>query len=135
MKVSIMETFEKIRELRKSHNLSQEEMADKINLSVSGYRKIENGKSRINHERLEQIAEALEVSPFDLMPNSWGNGHSVYQVGENQFYGDSSSAIEVELLKQQIKFQEQLIEAKDEAIEDKNKLIMRLEEMLKILKP
>ena len=59
-----METFEKIRELRKSHNLSQEEMADKINLSVSGYRKIENGKSRINHERLEQIAEALEVSPF-----------------------------------------------------------------------
>lgn len=127
-----MEIFEKIRSLRKNHNLSQEEIADKINLSVSGYRKIENGKSRINHKRLEQIAEALEVSPLDLIPNSWRHGSSVYKVGKNGFYGDSSRAIEIELLKQQIK-QEQLIKAKDETIEDKNRLISRLEEMLKIL--
>ncbi|ANF61444.1 helix-turn-helix domain-containing protein [[Haemophilus] ducreyi] len=79
-----MEIFEKIRSLRKNHNLSQEEIADKINLSVSGYRKIENGKSRINHKRLEQIAEALEVPPLDLIPNSWRHGSSIYQVGENR---------------------------------------------------
>lgn len=43
-----MVSNEKIRVLRKMNQLSQEEMAEKMNMSRSGYAKLERGESNLN---------------------------------------------------------------------------------------
>lgn len=59
---------ERIRNKRLERNLSQEAIADALNISQSSYAKLENGQSKIKVERLLQIAEYLKVDPGDLLP-------------------------------------------------------------------
>lgn len=46
---------------------SQEEMAEKLEMAVSGYAKIEQGKTDINFSRLQQIAKIFEIELADLI--------------------------------------------------------------------
>lgn len=62
-----VDVCEKIRLLRVSHNLTQEEMAEKLNLSPSGYAKIERCETDISISRLEQIAQTFNLSIIDLL--------------------------------------------------------------------
>ena len=48
-------------------------MAEKLHLSLSGYAKIEQGKSQPNVQRPQGIAKALGMQLFDLMPDSGNN--------------------------------------------------------------
>ena len=45
---------------------TQEEVAEKLNLTAQAYGRMERGETSINTERLEKIAEALEVSVEDI---------------------------------------------------------------------
>jgi len=56
-----------IRRQREHLNYSQEYVAGRLNISQSGYSKIEQGASSINVERLYQIAEVLEITPKELL--------------------------------------------------------------------
>lgn len=58
---------EKIRRVRELKNLTQEFMAEKLNMSQSGYSKIESGQSTVSFAKLHEIAEILELSPEDLI--------------------------------------------------------------------
>lgn len=51
-------TIRKIRELR---NYTQTYMSDKLDMSLSGYSKIERDETEISIKRLAQIAEILEI--------------------------------------------------------------------------
>lgn len=62
-----MEVGEKIRKMRELHSLSQEEMANKLHMSVSGYGKIERGEARVYMDKLTQIAQALDIDVIDLL--------------------------------------------------------------------
>ena len=53
----------RIREARVEQNLRQEELADKMNISVAYMSRVETGKDHLNLNRLTQIAEILKVSP------------------------------------------------------------------------
>ena len=53
----------RIREARVEQNLRQEELADKMNISVAYMSRVETGKGHVNLNRLTQIAEILKVSP------------------------------------------------------------------------
>lgn len=64
MKASISE---KIRLQRLQRGLSQENMADLLNLSTTAYGDIERGKTDLTLSRLTQIAQALDVSPLSLL--------------------------------------------------------------------
>ncbi|QJW88584.1 helix-turn-helix domain-containing protein [Spirosoma taeanense] len=64
MKASIAE---KIRLQRLQRGLSQENMADMLNLSTTAYGDIERGKTDLTIARLTQIADALNVSPLALL--------------------------------------------------------------------
>ncbi|GAB3553978.1 helix-turn-helix domain-containing protein [Spirosoma fluminis] len=64
MKASIAE---KIRLQRLQKGLSQENMADLLNLSTTAYGDIERGKTDLTLSRLTQIASALQVSPVTLL--------------------------------------------------------------------
>ena len=52
----------RIKKERLKHNLTQEEMADKISTSIAFYSRIETGKSHINLKRLVQISDLFGVT-------------------------------------------------------------------------
>lgn len=56
----------RIKELRKKSNLSQEELAEKINIAERNLSKIECGNCFIRAEKIEKLAAALGVRPKEL---------------------------------------------------------------------
>lgn len=58
----------KIRELRKKKNLTQEELAYNAELDYSYINQIENGKRNPSIEAVERIAKALGAKVKDLIP-------------------------------------------------------------------
>jgi transcriptional regulator with XRE-family HTH domain len=47
--------------------LKQEDMAEKLGISVTAYGNIERDETDISHDRLEQIAKVLDLSIQDLL--------------------------------------------------------------------
>lgn len=62
-----MDISEKIKRMRILKGWSQEELAEKINLSPNGYAKIERGERDMNLTRLQQIADALNIELIQLL--------------------------------------------------------------------
>lgn len=62
-----MEIHDKIRVMREINQWSQEEMAEKLEMSTTGYAKIERGQSNINIEKLKQIAQIFNIDMVDLI--------------------------------------------------------------------
>ena len=60
-----MGTIHKIKELRKQKGYSQKEMAEKLNISTSGYGKIEIGENVLSVERLQDICRILGVTSYN----------------------------------------------------------------------
>jgi len=56
----------RIKELRKRQHLTQENLAEKIDIGPRSLRKIEAGKSFPSSDTLEKLHIALEVSPMEL---------------------------------------------------------------------
>jgi len=56
----------KVRALRKSLGLTQEQLAEKIGISVISVANIESGRSGISFSKLEVLAKALDVKTFRL---------------------------------------------------------------------
>lgn len=125
-----METFEKIRTMRELHQWSQEEMAEKLNMSATGYSKIERGQSKINLEKLQQIANVFNINVSELVDNEkpW-----VCLIGDNsnynlsQFYGNENVIAENNKLKLIISHKDELIKQKQDEIQLLKKLIQVLE--------
>jgi transcriptional regulator with XRE-family HTH domain len=62
-----MKVGDKIRNLRTLKKLSQENMAEMLEMSLGAYGDIERNKKDINLARLEQIAKSLGVSVMDIL--------------------------------------------------------------------
>ena len=62
-----MSVNEKIRKFREAKDWSQEQMAEKLNMSLNGYAKIERGESKIYLDKLEQIAQVFDIDVIELM--------------------------------------------------------------------
>jgi transcriptional regulator with XRE-family HTH domain len=56
-----MELTEKIKELRKKRDWSQEIVANKLNISLNSYGALERGETDINLSRVEELARIFEV--------------------------------------------------------------------------
>ncbi len=117
-----------LKELRESKNWSQEEVAKKLHISKNGYAKIEHGESRINMERLKQIADVFGVDVVKLMECQDDKDKStgiICLIGDssvnNNYFGDSLS--EIERLKL-------IINHKDELLKKEQKDNARLEKEL-----
>ncbi len=124
-----MKIHEKIRSMRESKNLSQEEMAEKLNMSVNGYSKIERGETNSHIPKLEQIAKVFDVHLFELMAND----RNVYLISDNgnnwcNVIG-SSAEIAFEIQKLQM-----TVSHKDEVIDFQKREIGRLEEIIELMK-
>lgn len=80
-----MDVGEKIKKLRELKNYTQQYMSEQLDLSLSGYGKIERNETDISLSRLEQIANVLGVDMntiltfeekhiFNLNNNQLANG-------------------------------------------------------------
>lgn len=58
---------QRIRKIRKAHGLSQEDLAEKVDISVTHMSHIETGNTKLSLQVLVDIARALEVRTDDLL--------------------------------------------------------------------
>ena len=56
-----------IRKIRKAHGLSQEELAERVDISTTHMSHIETGNTKLSLQVLVDIAAALEVRTDDLL--------------------------------------------------------------------
>jgi transcriptional regulator with XRE-family HTH domain len=56
-----------LRKMRIEAKLSQEQMADRMNIQQSKYNRLENGKTEIKHEQVSKIAEAVGKTYEDTL--------------------------------------------------------------------
>lgn len=138
-----MKTYEKIRQMREEKKWSQEEIATKLNISPSGYAKIERGETGLTLKRLEQLADILETDILHLIQNE--EPQCIYQFnnengGEtNQYvYMDSKQNTdkdkEIEKLNLIIVHKDELIEQYQERLEQQNRELENLREIIALLK-
>ena len=64
----LLETGEKIRFLRESKGMSQEQLAELVGVSKNSTYRYENGTVEMKMIMMFRIAFVLEVSPYDLTP-------------------------------------------------------------------
>jgi hypothetical protein len=130
-----MKINEKIRQLREQHQLSQENMADKLGMSVTGYAKIERGEVRSNLPRLEQISEVFDMDICELL--SYGETEKVYfnnSVTESTNSNNFLFAVGNDNLEKAIQQLQLIISHKDELLAQKDKIILGLEREIALLK-
>lgn len=61
---------QQIRKIRKAHGLSQEELAEKIDISTTHMSHIETGNTKLSLPVLVDIAAALDVRTDDLLDSN-----------------------------------------------------------------
>ena len=130
-----MKINEKIRQLREQHQLSQENMADKLGVSVTGYAKIERGEVRSNLPRLEQISEVFDMDICELL--SYGESEKVYfnnSVTESTNSNNFLFAVGNDNLEKAIQQLQLIISHKDELLAQKDKIILGLEREIALLR-
>lgn len=125
-----METHDKIRLYRELNQWSQEEMATQLHMSKNGYAKIEQGKTRLNTDRLKQIAHIFGVSVTELISPSnlivFGDGN--YHNNVNSYNGETVLTAENEKLNLIIKHQEEIIKRQQAQIDTLESLVKALQD-------
>jgi transcriptional regulator with XRE-family HTH domain len=125
-----MELHEKIRFFRRSKKLTQEQMAEKLNITPVAYSNIETGKSGVLMDRLEEIAKIMEVDLLDLL--SLGEKNVIILHGDN-----SNSPLNLNSFLQNVNFSEKtdfIIAQKDKELELLKEQNTYLKEMISLLK-
>ena len=71
--------IENIEQIRKAKGLSREEVAEKLNISLGNYGKIENGEVGLTIDRLYELAVIFKMQPEDILSHNKGrNGNVTY---------------------------------------------------------
>jgi transcriptional regulator with XRE-family HTH domain len=124
-----MSVNEKIRLIRETKGLSQEQLAEKLDMSPSAYGDIERGSSDIKLSRLEKIAESLEIKLSELFElNEKGSLNVITFNNDNKskvYIGSSASELEKQLA---------VNELKDKELAMKDREIAYLKELNELLK-
>lgn len=126
-----MESFEKIKIMREMNQWTQEDVAEKLGMSTTGYAKIERGQTNVSVEKLKQIAQIFNLNVAQLLDDddkfvicSIGDNHSNY----NNYFGMNERLVaENEKHKLELDYKDQLIAQKDAEI-------IALKEVIELLK-
>ncbi|OBW97290.1 helix-turn-helix domain-containing protein [Gallibacterium anatis] len=122
---------EKIRKLREQNHWSQEEMAEKMGMSLNGYSKIERGETKLYMEKLEQIAQIFNIDIVELIDSNEKN--ICFVIGENSnlssnYYGGNDQALIAEIEKLRL-----MLQHKDDLLAQKQLEINRLDKIIQLL--
>lgn len=131
-----MSVNEKVRLFRELNQWSQEEMAERMNMSVTGYAKIERGETNISLHKLKQIASVLQIDLLDLVST---HDSGVILVGgennqnhfRNNYYGNQAAELEVEKLKLELKHKDELLKQRENELETLRDIVNLLKQQMK----
>ncbi|MEY3786455.1 MAG: hypothetical protein RLZ75_660 [Pseudomonadota bacterium] len=124
-----MSVHEKIRLIRETKGLTQEQLAEKLKMSPSAYGDIERGNTNVKLARLEQIAETLEIKLSELFELSEKGSlniiNSLHSNNETKIHiGSSASELEKQLAINGLQVKE--ITMKDREIDNLREIITLL---------
>lgn len=132
-----MKVRKKMSVLRELNGLSQADMAEKLDVDVNTYARIERGETHVLHPKLLKIAELLNVDVLDLLADD----KNVYLVSESNnnntscVIGSSAEiAFEIQKLQMAITHKDESLNHKDEIIDFQKREIARLEEIIALMK-
>ncbi|TWV81348.1 helix-turn-helix domain-containing protein [Moraxella sp. VT-16-12] len=130
-----MNIHEKVRLMRESKHWSQEKMAEQLHMSPNGYAKIERGETKLHIDKLQQIAQVLDVDIFELMTfgesgvcvyvNS-NNEHKEHSVATYHGISNPILASEIDKLNLIISHQKELLTQKQSEIDTLKDMILLL---------
>lgn len=118
-----MTIHQSIRQSRKQSGLTQEKMAEKMGLSLTGYANLERGKTKMSLEKLQDISAILNVDLIELVQNGLLD-KSVVLFSENNSnnilcYGNADT----QQLQEIIKLKDEIIARQQNEINLLNKLL------------
>jgi transcriptional regulator with XRE-family HTH domain len=133
-----MSVHEKIRLIRETKGLTQEQLAEKLKMSPSAYGDIECGDSDIKLSRLESIAESLEIKLSELFElnekGSFNIINSLHSNNETKIHiSSSASELEKQLVINELQTKE--ITMKDRENDNLREIIALLKREPTQLKP
>jgi len=137
-----MEVHENIKFLRQFKSLSQEQMAEKLDMSLNGYAKIEQGKVDINLSRLKKISDIFGVKLEKLVGLNDKNVFNFIESFHNAAFiclSDSNhqaihNAIDQTKCQHELEKANLIIEQKNLIIEQKDKENAYLKEIIELVK-
>ncbi len=106
--------YHRLKEIRRSKRLSQQEVADFLEIDTTSYGRMERGERRLTVERLEKLATLFECSPAEIL------GIAVKEEGPAYVKEEGL----VEHLHEEIRFLREALVQKDKQIE----ALMRMNE-------
>jgi transcriptional regulator with XRE-family HTH domain len=114
----------KIQEIRKFRKISRQELAKKLDISITALRKIEEDDTDINFSRLQQIADVFDMNVAELV----GYGEKIVQRdntnGDNSqncyniYASDKDLAHKLEKSEQEVSFLKEKISLLETTITD-----------------
>lgn len=133
-----MAVNDKIRALRELNNWSQEEMAERMNISKSSYSRLERDESKLDLAKLEKLAAIFKIDVAELITredkgmvlligtNSGGNHTNYYGNAENM-------TVEIEKLKLSLQHAQEMLAAKEQLLIQKDNEIAALKSLSSLL--
>jgi transcriptional regulator with XRE-family HTH domain len=126
-----MQLHDKIKFLRTVKDWSQEEVAQRLNMSVSGYGGIERGEVNVPYLRLQKIAEVFEVDLTELLNLDEKMVFNLSVIKNDQskwnWHINTSNSLEIAELKHELDKSQLLLQERD-------KEIAYLKEMIELVK-
>ena len=128
-----MRVHDKIRVMRELSQLSQEDMAERMNMSPSGYAKIERGQTRLQYDKLVRIAQIFNMNLSYLVDDDKGVMFFMNENRDNTLGSEHSdrrtTLFEIEKLKLQLLHKNELLEQKEKELESLRKMLRLLEKV------
>lgn len=93
---------EKIRQARVIANLSQENLAQELHISVGAYSNLERGKTEISVSRLLLISKLLKVPLSALLPESLVNKEVPGSIPTRSYTSESENNAQIVELRDQV---------------------------------
>lgn len=137
---------EKLKELRKTSGLSQEQVAEELDISRSRYARLESGESKLDYETLQQIAMLFKIDIAQLVEaDTKGlvlqqtvtfqeentDNRNAHQINIRT---DETILLELEATKAKLEFSEKLLAEKDNRIQELNAQIETLNTLVNVLR-
>lgn len=82
LEINYYQIGQRVRKFRKVRGLSQEQLAEKINISVTHMSHIETGNTKLSLQVFADLAAALDVSADDLLGGSHTRQIAVSEIAE-----------------------------------------------------
>ena len=130
--IRLMNINDKIRTLREFNHWSQEEMAEKMQMSTNTYARFERGETRLDLSKLQRIAAIFQLDVVDLIANEKQN--LFFQIGdENQQHNTNYNNTSADVLNAEIEKLQLIIQHKDELLAQKENELATFKIMLDLL--